>query len=184
LIVRHFEQSGINAITIILDLKRENNLGFGKETTLEYAVKIAASLSKHFLDQGSIVQLLAYADKPIISSFGRDPSHFFSILELLATAESNGYYPLGRALAMLSHFIPFTSTLVVIRLDNDLEAVKTVEQLVYAKNLSVIDIQLLSFTFDKYASGYSDYRISVTPSDILNYQISCKENLAASFNPV
>ena len=184
LIVRHFEQSGVHAVTIVLDLKKENNLGFGNETTLEYAVKIAASLSRYFLEQGATVQLLAYKDKPLISSLGNEPSHFFTILELLAQAESNSSSSLGQALTILSHFIPPTSTLVVIRLDSDLEAAKVSEQLIYTKNISIIEIQLLSATFDKYLPKYPAYYIQAKTSDIQTYQISCKGNLEASFSSV
>jgi len=184
LIVRHFEQSGIHAVTILLDLKQENNIGFGKETTLEYAVKIAASLSKYFLDQGSIVQLLAYGDKPMISSLGQDPSHFFTILELLAQVESNSYYSLGQALTVLGPFIPPIPTLVVIRRDDDLEAAQVAEQLIYTKNVSLIEAQLVSYTFDKYLPKYPPYYIQAKTSDIQTYQISCGVNLESSFSQI
>ncbi|MFH1677993.1 MAG: DUF58 domain-containing protein [Candidatus Omnitrophota bacterium] len=184
LIVRHFEQSSLHSITIALDLKKENNLGAGKETTLEYSVKIAASFAKYFLDQGSVVQLLGYGDKLIMSALGHDPSHFFSILELLARMESNGYYSLGEALTMLNPFIPHASTLVVIRLDKDLEAAKASEQITYTKNISIIEVQLNSFSFDKNEIKNPDYNIQTKVSDILCYKISCKENLETSFSSV
>jgi uncharacterized protein (DUF58 family) len=184
LIVRHFEQSGVHAITIVLDLKRESNLGFGKETTLEYAVKIAASLSKYFLDQGSIVQLLAFEDKPLMSSFGRDPSHFFTILELLAQVESSCSYSLGQVLTMLTGFIPPTSTLIVIRLDNDIEAAKASEQLIYHKNVSIIEVQLVSYTFDKAWPKYPAYYIQAKSSDVQTYRIPNGVDLETSFSPV
>jgi uncharacterized protein (DUF58 family) len=184
LIVRHFEQSGVHAITIVLDLKRESNLGFGKETTLEYAVKIAASLSKYFLDQGSIVQLLAFEDKPLMSSFGRDPSHFFTILELLAQVESNCSYSLGQVLTMLTGFIPATSTLIVIRLDSDIEAAKASEQLIYHKNVSIIEVQLVSYTFDKAWPKYPAYYIQAKSSDVQTYRIPNGVDLESSFSPV
>lgn len=183
LIVRHFEQSGVHAVTIILDLKQENNIGFGKETTLEYAVKIAASLSKYFLNQGSLVQLLAYGDKPLISTFGQDPSHFFTILELLTRVEANSYHSLSQALTILTPFIPTTSTLVVIRLSNDLEAAKTAEQLIHTKNISIIEVQLLSFTFDKNMPKSPAYYIQTKTADVQTYQVSCEVNLETSFNP-
>lgn len=185
LIVRHFEQSGIHAMTIILDLNRESNIGFGKDSTLEYAVKIAASLSKYFLDQGSVVQLLAYGDKPLISSLGRDPSHFSIILELLAKAESDSAYSLSESLTMLSPFIPPTSTLVLIRLGNDLEAAKAAEQLIYTKSISLIDIQLISHTFDKLTPEYNLYYIQAKTSDIQTFQVPCGiKNLEAAFSSV
>ena len=184
LIVRHFEQSGVHAITIVIDLKKENNIGFGKDTTLEYAVKIAASLSKYFLNKDSIVQILTYADKPIISSFGRGTSHFYNILSLLAKVDSNCYYSLGQSLAKLNHFIPAISTLVLIRLDSDLEAAKVAEQLIFLKNISIIDIQLCASTFDKYTPIVKKYNMKAKIADIQSYTIDCGENLESIFMPV
>ena len=183
LIVRHFEQSGVHAVTIVIDLKQESNIGFGKETTLEYAIKIAASLSKYFLDLGSIVQLLAYGDKPLISTLGQGPSHFSTILELLTQVEANSYHSLGQTLTILNPFIPATSTLVVIRLNNDLDAAKTAEQLIHTKNISIIEVQLLSFTFDKYIPKTPAYYIQTKTADVQTYQVSCEANLETSFNP-
>ena len=184
LIVRHFEQSSVHAITITLDLKQENNLGSGKEATLEYAVKIAASLANYFLNQGAIVQLIAFGDKPIMSSFGRDPSHYFTILELLTQIESNSYHSLDQVITMLNPFIPPASTLLVISLDSDIEAAKASEQLIYTKNISLIEVQLIAGSFDKNVPEYPTYNIQATSADIQTYQISCGVSLAASLNQV
>ena len=182
LIVRHFEQSSVHAITIVLDLKQESNLGTEKETTLEYAVKIAASLSNYFLNQGAIVQFIAYGDKPMMSPFGRDSSHFFTILELLTKAESNSYHSLSQVLTLLNAFIPPNSTLAIIRLDSDTEAAKTAENLIYTKQLSIIEVLLIANTFDKKISEYPTYNIQISTADVKTYQIYCGKSLAASFS--
>jgi uncharacterized protein (DUF58 family) len=181
LMVRHFEQTGAHSATVMLDLKYGNNLGTGRETTLEYAVKIAASLAKYFLDQGFLVQLLAYGEKPIITSFGKDPSHFSHILELLAQVEANSPFGLGEVLEKLNYFIYPNSTVAIIRLDRDIESGRAIEQLIYTKNVSLFDIQLISSTFDPNVAKPSEYLLEVKGSEVISYYISCGDNLEYRF---
>lgn len=181
LMVRHFEQTGAQSTTIILDLKYGNNLGEGRDTTLEYSVTIAASLAKYFLDQGFLVQLLAYGDKPIITSFGKDPSHFSYILEILAQVEANSSYTLAETLTRLQYFIYPNSTLAIIRLDADIEAAKAIEQLAYTKNMSVYDVQLLSSTFDMSRAQVPPYLIDMKGSEVVTYYVSRGDNLGYTF---
>ncbi|MDD5155925.1 MAG: DUF58 domain-containing protein [Candidatus Omnitrophica bacterium] len=181
LMVRHFEQTGAHSVTVMLDLKYGNNLGTGRETTLEYAVKIAASFTKYFLDQGFLVQLLAYGEKPIITTFGKDPSHYSHILELLAQVEANSPFSLTEALGKLNYFIYPNSTFTIIRLDKDKDAARAVEQLIYTKNISVFDIQLASSTFDANAARESEYLLEVKGSEVISYYISCGDNLEYAF---
>ena len=181
LIVRHFEQTGAQSTTIILDLKYGNNLGEGRDTTLEYSIKIAGSLAKYFLDQGFLVQLLAYGDKPIITSFGKDPSHYSHILELLAQAEANSVYSLAEVLARLHYFIYPNSTLAIIRLDTDIEATRAIEQLTYTKNMSVYDVQLISATFDMSRAESPTHIMEVKGSEVVSYYVSCGDKLEYKF---
>ena len=181
LMVRHFEQTGANSATIILDLKYGNTIGVAKENTLEYSVKIAASLAKYFLDQGFQVQLLAYGDKPFITSLGKDPSHFSSILELLAQVEANSPLNLSEALSKLHYFIQPNSTLAVIRLDRDAESARAIEQLIYTKSVSVFDIQLISSTFDPTLPPRHPYFMQTTGSEVISYSIKCHDNLEYQF---
>jgi uncharacterized protein (DUF58 family) len=181
LMVRHFEQTGANSATIILDLKYGNNIGKEKETTLEYSVKIAGSLAKYFLDQGFLVQVLAYGDKPLITSLGKDPSHFSNILELLAQAEDNSPLNLSEALSRLHYFIPQNSTIAVIRLDRDTEAARAVEQLIYTKSVSVFDIQLVSSSFDEALPPYHLYFMQASGSEVISYPVRCHDDLEYQF---
>lgn len=183
LLVRHFEQSATHAASIVIDLKWENNLGAGRETTLEYAIKTAGSLAKYFLNQGYMVQLLAYSDRPIISSFGRDPSHFSTILNLLAQMEANSSLTLAESLSSLSYFIPHNSTLVSVRLDRDIDAARYLKQLIYTKNIALYDIQLVSSSFDKDIPKTTASFLEAMGSEVVNYSISCGDHLELKFMP-
>lgn len=181
LIVRHFEQTGINTATILIDLKWENNVGMGKETTLEYAIKIAASCAKYFLEHNYTVQLLAYGEKPVISTSGKDYSHLFTILELLAKTESNGHSTLTETMDKLNYLIPQTSTLVVVRLDRDFDTAKTLEKFIYEKSVSLVDIQLVTASFDNALPKTATHIMEVKGSDVVTYTINQGDNLEYKF---
>jgi uncharacterized protein (DUF58 family) len=182
LMARHFEQSGSQQVTIALDLNLESNLGKGKNTTLEYAIKIAASLSKYFLDRRAVVQIFGKSDKPVITLPARDPSHFFSILDTLAPLEANGYYPLDEALLELNPLIPPNSTLIVIALDTNQEILQSIEHFIYSKNVSIIYVLLISSTFNKDLPAAPIYFPQARGQDIRMYHIRCGESLQASFS--
>ncbi|MFC1658273.1 DUF58 domain-containing protein [Candidatus Omnitrophota bacterium] len=182
LMVRHFEQSGSQQITIALDLSKQSNLGQGKETTLEYSIKIAASLSKYFLDSGATVQILGWSDKPVITPPGSDLSHFFIILETLTKLEANGYCPLDRALLDLNTFIEPNSTLIILALDTNQPMLRTIESFVYTLNLSLIYVLLKAFSFDKNIPIAPLYFPRVKSQDIKVHHLECKQNLQESFS--
>ena len=181
LMVRHFEQSGSHQVTIVLDLKKESNLGKDKETTLEYAIKIAASLSRYFLNIGAVVQILGWSDRPVITLRDREPSHLFIILETLARLEANGYYPLDKAMMELNPFIPPNSTLIVITLDRDMQILQSIESFIYTQNASLIDVILMASSFDKTIPSSPLYCPQVKSHNLKIYHIKCKDNLEAIF---
>ncbi len=181
LIVRHFEQTGINTAVIMLDLKWENNLGSGKETTLEYAVKIAASAAKYFLEHNYSLQLLAYGQKPLISAAGKDYSHLFTVLEHLAQAEANGHLTLSETMDKLNYLIPAVATMLVIRLDNDADTAKTLEKFIYTKGVSLVDVQLVSSSFNNSLPRQAPNFMEVKGSDVVTYVINQGDNLELKF---
>lgn len=106
LIVKEFEQVISSPITILLDLERASLAGAGKQTTLEYSIKLAASVAFYATRVGHPVHLV-----------GRSPSLSFSqmalpwpeILDLLARAQADGDTPLADLLDQL----PANATLFV-----------------------------------------------------------------------
>ncbi|MBU0549577.1 MAG: DUF58 domain-containing protein [Candidatus Omnitrophica bacterium] len=182
LMVRHFEQSSSKQVTIALDLNKESNLGEGKQTTLEYSIKIAASLSQYFLDRGATVQIMAWSEKPVMTTSERHASHFFTILEVLAQVQADGYYPLDKALLELNPLIPPNSTLIVLALDKDHLMLKSIERFIYAKNASVVYMLMDSASFDKNAAPCAMYFPQVRRQDIKVYYIKREDNLEAKFS--
>lgn len=146
LIVKEFERCAVFKATIIIDLMEEHNIGSGKETTLEYAVKIAASIARYLLEKGSLVQMIAYGEKIQILPFNKGEAHLYDILGLLAAAEAEGSTPMTGVLAEASALITMRSTLILIMPDIEIEALAQAAKL-RAKDVSVIPFILLSSTF-------------------------------------
>jgi uncharacterized protein (DUF58 family) len=146
LIVKQFERNAIQEATIVLDLKKGNNIGAGRETTLEYAVKIAGSIAMYLINNGVFVQLIGYTKEAMVVPFGKGESHVFKIFEYLATVHSEGDYTLSETLEEASFITPYSSTLITIMLDNDMDSLSSLVQF-KIKGIKLIVIVLSSSTF-------------------------------------
>lgn len=152
LIVKQFERSAIQEVTIVLDLKKGHDIGTGKDTTLEYAVKIAGSIAKFLLDNGAFVQMVGCAEETMILNFGKGESHMYKILEYLARVHANGSLDLSQVLEEASFVAPHNSTLITIMLDNDMDALSSLVQF-KVKGIRLIAIILSSSTFGQMEEG-------------------------------
>jgi len=146
LIVKQFERNSVQEVTIVLDFKKGDDIGTGKETTFEYAVKIAGSVARFLMDNGSFVQLMGYADNANIVPFGKGDSHAFKILEYLACVRSEGAYTLSQTLEEAIFITPYNSTLITIMLDNDIDALSSLVQF-KIKGVKIVVIVLVGSTF-------------------------------------
>ncbi|MBI3354713.1 MAG: DUF58 domain-containing protein [Nitrospirae bacterium] len=90
LIVKEFEIRSSTEATLIIDLHKKSDIGTGKETTLEYAVKIAASIARYVLERGHSFQLIGYGERPHIVSSSRGINHLAAVLETLARVKAEG----------------------------------------------------------------------------------------------
>ncbi len=190
LIVKQFERNSIQEATIVLDLKEGNDIGAGKETTLEYAVKIAGSIARFLMDSGAFVQLIGYTKEAMVVPFGKGESHAYKILEYLAGARSEGAYTLSQTLEEASFITPYSSTIIVIMLDNDMEALSSLVQF-RIKGIKVIAVVLASFTFghtedSEYldAEGARKFDEAFASLEAHAYRVSKGDNLEKIFEAV
>lgn len=146
LIVKQFERNAVQEATIILDLKKGHDIGGGKDTTLEYAVKIAGSIAKFLLNEGVLVQMIGYGKEAVTLPFGKGDSHMYKILEYLASVQADGDFTLSQALEEASFVAPQRSTLIVVMLDNDIDSLSSLVQF-KIKGVKLIVIVLATSTF-------------------------------------
>jgi uncharacterized protein (DUF58 family) len=121
--VIEFEESQSVSLVIALDLQRGTEVGHGTETTLEYAVRFAASLAQQAIQLGASVQLLLPKETPMsdlpseaagAGLAGRGEDHLFTLLEMLARVEANASQTVSGLLGEVAAFIPEGTTLVIL----------------------------------------------------------------------
>lgn len=98
LVVREFEVVDHTDVMIVLDLDRASLYGEGAETTLEYAVRIAASVARYALDNGHRTGLYGLGARTTEVPVARGPQQYRRILEALAEVQSDGERPYPDAL--------------------------------------------------------------------------------------
>ena len=121
LAVIEFQEAYTADITIALDLREGSNVGEGKETTLEYGVKLAASLARRAFDDGARVALALNDGTGLQVAVCSREDEFYRVLELLAGAEATGPAMISSLVSQLRPHISPGSALVVITSEPDAE---------------------------------------------------------------
>ena len=114
LMVKEFDPGQSSNIWIFVDLDRYVQAGEDEESTDEYAVSIAASVAKKYLEGGYPVGLVAYGDKKYLLPAETGPGQMDRIMELLAISKSEGEVPLEEALPKEESLFSRYGSLVLI----------------------------------------------------------------------
>jgi uncharacterized protein (DUF58 family) len=124
LTVMEFKEDDSGDLFIVLDLERGTEVGEGKDTTLEHAVRMAASLAKAVLDQGAEVRLAACGRDGLSVVEAAGPRELVDVLESLARAQADGDLSLPEALTEIEGRVPAGSRVMILtsRLGEDLAA--------------------------------------------------------------
>ncbi|MFA5983993.1 MAG: DUF58 domain-containing protein [Methylococcaceae bacterium] len=103
LMVKEFEPLASACLCIALDLAFDANAGKGKQSTLEYAIRIAASIAGYACQQNMHSRLMAEGKSAAIQiSSGKGDYHYQCILDTLATVEANGKTPYSQLLLQIA----------------------------------------------------------------------------------
>lgn len=95
--VIEFEQSFSTHLALVLDVRAGIHVGRGPEATLEYAVRLAASLARYELQRGNAVGLFACGEEPLEIPLASGMQQFARILEALALVQDDGEVSLAEA---------------------------------------------------------------------------------------
>ena len=99
LMSKTFEQPLTTDLWILLDLDRNVHFGEGEESTLEYAISLAASMASQVHSRGRQVGLIANDSRGTILEPHRAVRQDRLILDYLAVAQADGRTPLTQTLA-------------------------------------------------------------------------------------
>lgn len=115
LAVVEFERAYQQDVVIGLDVARGTDWGAGRDTTLEYAVKIAATIAARTLSAGGGVSLVTQNDKAQVKPREGDPQAArYRLFDALARVQADAETSLGDALNAVrrsegTHFVILTS---------------------------------------------------------------------------
>jgi uncharacterized protein (DUF58 family) len=92
--VRENERDLQPVFTLFLDLERRGRAGLGRKSTLEYLVRVAASLLWTAHRRGDAFGLVAEAEKPLVVPAAQGEAHLAALLHELVIAKQTGTRPL------------------------------------------------------------------------------------------
>jgi uncharacterized protein (DUF58 family) len=125
IMVKTFDLEPSGDLWIVLDMDAGVQWGEAEESTEEYGVILAASLSNRTLREHRAVGLVAYGTRaagrtapkeplPTLVMPQKGPAHQWRILQALATVRAGGSWPLQRVLQEMDHNLGRGTTLAVI----------------------------------------------------------------------
>ena len=181
LMVKVFELDPASDIWIALDLQQSVQAGSEDESTEEYAVKVAASVARHFLNQNRNVGMISFGERLEIVETERGGQQLTHILESLAVARANGDVPIGDLLNVEGKRFGRHTTLVVVTPSVDEAWVLSLLQLTQ-RGVKVAVVLLEASTF----GGRSNALMVVSAlaaADIWTYLVKRGDNLSSSLSP-
>lgn len=184
LIVKEFQRQSFFRATILFNLEKEDNLGEGKESVEEYAIKIVASVAKYLINLGVSLEIISHAGEVVHIPFNKGEEHLEGILKFLTIAKAESRITLLELFTTFQRNILEDSSLIVVMTDRNKTFLPAMLSL-GTRNVSLVPIFIKSSTFLKNYSGQKeskDYAIDITEKISLNpIYIACKDNLEDKF---
>ena len=180
LMVKTFELDPASDIWVVLDLDRRVHAGEGDESTEEYAVRVAASVARHYLLANRAVGLLSFVRDLEVVEPERGQQQLTRILEGLALASAVGDAPLANLLFEEQRRFGRHTTLVVVTAATDdswLPAALSLVQRGVRLGVVLIDPS----TFGGARSPLMLYG-ELTASDITTYVVSRGDDLTLALS--
>ncbi|MCK4777538.1 MAG: DUF58 domain-containing protein, partial [Actinomycetia bacterium] len=117
LIVKEFERGYRAEVNLLLDTNKDFNLGTKPETSFEYMVEIAASISNYVLKTGHSINLFSLEKQMLM--FLQRPD-WRQILECLAKIKANGEYRINDLVNLSQDKVSQRSTVIILTTSNEL----------------------------------------------------------------
>lgn len=113
LMVREYEPLASACLHLVLDGEARANLGAGRESTFEVAVRIAASMARLACTQALRVRLTGEMTRSLATPWGSGEGHFQALLDQLAVVAADGASSYDRVLDRLLPDLVRGETVVV-----------------------------------------------------------------------
>lgn len=146
LMVREYEPLASACLYLALDQAVESNLGLGKESTFEYAVRIAASMARAACTQNIRTRIAGEGQYSLRGLGGSGDGHFQGILDELAVIACDGNTPYAQLLNDIGAHCVRGETVVVFLSEHDSRQPATLQALA---TLGARQVHLFAVIFDQ-----------------------------------
>ncbi len=188
LMVREFEPIAAASLCIALDLAAATDIGTGRHSTLEYALKIAASIARYACSSGMPVRMIGRGVRELNTPAGSGEIHYRVLLELLAIANSDGVTRYAQVLEKVALECEPGETVVVFLSESGPRLQSTLQALALLRSCGaqILAISFDSQSFDATPGARSARRYAPTDS-LLELGAACMavrrgDDLVALFN--
>ncbi len=200
LYTKEFELDPIADLWVMIDLDRRDHVGVTPDadvdgavlpwleedklelepTTEEYAITAAASLARHFIDQGKSVGLIAYGQRRVVIQPDRGERQLTKLLTSLAILRATGRTGLAQALSDESTEFTRHTTLIIVTPTTTLRWIEALRELRH-RGVGSLVVLLEANTFG--AAGSSAGVISsLMAHDILVRVVRCGDDLTLALS--
>jgi uncharacterized protein (DUF58 family) len=181
LMVKMFELDPASDIWIAMDLQASVQAGSGDESTEEYAVKIAASVARFFLNANRNVGYMAFGSRLDIIEGERGGQQMTHILEALALSRAAGDVPIGDLLSVEGRRFGRHTTLIVVTASMDQSWVMSLLAL-SQRGVKVAVVLLEASTFGA-AENSLMVVSSLAAADVWTYLVKKGDDLSNALAP-
>lgn len=189
LMIKEFEPLASASLYLLLDLNTAANIGFGRHTSFEYAVRIAASIANYARINQIPFRCYGQREQALSLAFGSGDAHYRELLDMLAIVEANGTTSYATALQHAALNIRYGQTLVVFLSEPEHYVFETLQ--VIAQILAS-GAHVLAYVLDRSSFMDGDHSVATQQYDVwgglidlgVNYfTIRNGDDLLRMFNP-
>lgn len=184
LMIQEFEPLASASIHIILDQSKSSNVGKGKHSSFEYAVRITASICRYATNNNMSIAVSPSRGENQSLVLGSGESHFREILDYLAIIEADSETPYSKVIAKAAMNIGFGQTAVVFLSEPSERISETIQSIasLKAQGINVLAIHLDRESFLGAATPSHSSWANIFDLGIEYISIKNGDSLTSAFN--
>lgn len=189
LMVKEFEPLASASLYITLDLSADANVGQGRHSSFEYAVRIAASIARYATDNSMPVCLGGEGARSLAIGHGSGEAHFRNILDALAVVDADGAIPYAKALNNVAMRSRHGQTVVVFLSEPEARVSATIQAIALLRARGAYVLAII-FERESFLGEVATSRLprpspwaALLDSGVNLLTIRNGDNLVSAFNP-
>lgn len=174
LMIKEFEPLASACLHIVLDQASDANAGRAKQSTFEYAVRIAASIAKYACGNNIPVRLTGQGERSLYLPAGNGEHQYQCMLDELAVVDSDGATPYAQVLQRVIEDCQHGETLVAFISEPATRLMDTLQTLALlrARGANVFALVFERKTFQLPDSANDD-TTAIAMANLLDFGASC-----------